>query len=312
MFGSVVVGVDESRGGRDAVALARDLVGSTGKVTLVHVLPTNPYDSHDAAEAYRASELLGSFDDFVKLRAVGLLEQIRAQAWPHPGGLEIEARAIVSRSIGRCLHEAAEDASTDLLVVGSSHRHLLGRVLMGDDTRAALNGAPCAVAIAPTGYADRPAPIAAIGVGYDGSTDSERALHLARELAARHEAKLSAATAISVPVSSFGPGPLPLRDAIDALVTEARERIRGLGDCEAEVGYGAPVDVLAHYSESLDLLVIGSRGYGPVGRLVHGSTSRQLMRNARCALLVLPRAAAPPAILDTPAGIAEPVGVRQS
>ena len=311
MFGSVVIGVDESGGGRDAVALASDLVGLTGRVTLVHVLPTNPYDLHEAAEAYRASEPLGSFDDFVKARALALLEKIRARVWPHPGELEIEVRAVVSSSVGRCLHEAAEDTSADLLVVGSSRRNLLGRVFMGDDTRAALNGAPCAVAIAPTGYGDHPTRIAAIGVGYDGSPESEYALQVARELAARHEATLSAATAISVPVSSFGPGPLPLRDAIDALVTEARERLRGLGDCEAQVGYGAPVDVLAHFSASLDLLVIGSRGYGPVGRLVHGSTSRRLMRGARCALLVLPRAAAPPAILDTPAGIAGPVGVSQ-
>ena len=305
MFDSVVVGVDEAGGGRDAVALARDLVGSTGRVTLVHSLPKNPYDSHEAAEAYRASERLGSFDDFVKTRALGLLGQISEQAWPHPGELDIEVCAVISSSVGRCLHEAAEDASADLLVVGSSRRNLLGRVLIGDDTRAALNGAPCAVAIAPTGYADRPDPIAAIGVGYDESPDSEYALQVARELAAQHDAKLSAGTAISVPVSSFGPGPLPLRDAIDALVTQARERIRALGDCEAQVGYGAPVDVLANYSESLDLLVIGSRGYGPVGRLVHGSTSWQLTHRARCALLILPRAAAPPAQRDTPVSQAE-------
>lgn len=184
MFGSVVVGVDESGGGRDAVVLARDLVGSTGRVTLVRSLPKNPYDSHEAAEAYRASELLGSFDDFVKTRALARLEQIGEQAWPHPGELEIELRAVVSASVGRCLHEAAEDTSADLLVVGSSRRNLLGRVLMGDDTRAALNGAPCAVAIAPTGYADRPTRIAAIGVGYDSSPESEYVLQVARELAA--------------------------------------------------------------------------------------------------------------------------------
>ena len=40
-------------------------------------------------------------------------------------------------------------------VVSSSGRGLLGRVTVGDDTRAALDGAPCAVAVAPAGYADR-------------------------------------------------------------------------------------------------------------------------------------------------------------
>jgi hypothetical protein len=41
----------------------------------------------------------------------------------------------------------------------------------------------------------------------------------------------------------------------------------------------------------VDLLVVGSRGYGPLGRLIHGSTSLQLARSARCPLLVLPKAA---------------------
>jgi Universal stress protein family len=54
---------------------------------------------------------------------------------------------------------------------------------------------------------------------------------------------------------------------------------------------GGAAEELALYGASLDLLVIGSRGYGPVGRLVHGSTSRQLARAARCPVLVLARSA---------------------
>ena len=45
------------------------------------------------------------------------------------------------------------------------------------------------------------------------------------------------------------------------------------------------------YGQSIDLLVVGSRGYGPLGRLMHGSTSTKLARIARCPLLVLTRAA---------------------
>jgi nucleotide-binding universal stress UspA family protein len=40
----------------------------------------------------------------------------------------------------------------------------------------------------------------------------------------------------------------------------------------------------------MDVLVVGSRGYGPIKRLVLGSTSNYLQRHARCSLLVLPRA----------------------
>jgi nucleotide-binding universal stress UspA family protein len=58
---------------------------------------------------------------------------------------------------------------------------------------------------------------------------------------------------------------------------------------EGDVGYGQRGEELARFSEGLDLLLVGSRGYGPVGRLLNGSTSNYLSRHARCPLLVLPR-----------------------
>jgi nucleotide-binding universal stress UspA family protein len=72
---------------------------------------------------------------------------------------------------------------------------------------------------------------------------------------------------------------------------EARDRIAALGDVEPHAAYGDPAEELALYSASLDLLVVGSRDYGPLGRLVHGSTTRKLARVARSPLLVLTRAA---------------------
>ena len=66
--------------------------------------------------------------------------------------------------------------------------------------------------------------------------------------------------------------------------------IAALGGVEPHAVYGQPAEELALYSASLDLLVVGARGYGPLGRLIHGSTSQQLAHTARCPLLVLTRA----------------------
>jgi nucleotide-binding universal stress UspA family protein len=96
---------------------------------------------------------------------------------------------------------------------------------------------------------------------------------------------------VSVPPASFGPGRLPLRAAIETVGGAARDEIAGLGGVEPHAAYGNPAEELAVYSASLDLLIVGSRGYGPIGRLIHGSTSRELARTARCPLLVLPRSA---------------------
>ena len=176
-----------------------------------------------------------------------------------------------------------------MLVVGSSRRGVIGRVLLGDDTRAALNGAPCAIAIAPAGYDAEPGLMREIGVGFNASVESEHAVGVARELARQHGAKLSAMEAVSLPTYAYMGG--AVGTVLQDLVKDARLRVEGLEGVEPHAVYGQAAEELALYSASLDLLVVGSRDYGPVGRLVHGSTSRQLARSARCPVLVLTRAA---------------------
>jgi nucleotide-binding universal stress UspA family protein len=70
----------------------------------------------------------------------------------------------------------------------------------------------------------------------------------------------------------------------------AGERVRSLEGIEVHVASGHPGEELAAFSHELDLLTVGSRGYGPLRRMMLGSTSQQLSRTARCPLLVLPRA----------------------
>jgi len=287
MFGKTIVCVDEPSGRRDAIALAKQLVAPDGKLMLAHVVSTSTWEPLASRAPYAAGERMKPADHD---RAVELLRTARDQA-----GLashrSISLRVVWSPWVGRGLHEFADIEDADLLVLGSSRRGMLGRVLLGDHTRAALNGAPCAVAVAPVGYCDHFGAVRRIGVGYDGSPESETALEVATRLAAAQHAELSACTAVTVPLPTIGPGPLPLSDVIEPLLHNARERLAELGGVEALAGYGPPVEVLASYSASVDLLVVGSRSYGPIGRLVHGSTSDELARTARCALLVLPRSA---------------------
>jgi nucleotide-binding universal stress UspA family protein len=133
-----------------------------------------------------------------------------------------------------------------------------------------------------------------IGIGYDGSTESEHALSVARRLAVVCAAKLSALEAVSVPsYAALGPGAID--NAAKCLVDDAFERIAALGGVEPHAAYGQPAEELALYSASLDLLIVGSRSYGPIGHLVHGSISQQLAHSARSPLLVLTRTARPSA-----------------
>jgi nucleotide-binding universal stress UspA family protein len=277
LFKNMLVGVDRDGGGRDAIALARRLLDEGGELTLGHVYSGD-------ARILRGQPTEHDLD--TRRRIEKLLETASEEA-----GVHAALRWQESASAGRGLHTLCESINADLLVVGSSRHGLVGRVLIGDDTNAALNGAPCAIAVAPAGYAERAAAIREIGVAYNGSPESDYALAVARALAAERGAKLSACEVVSLPTYAFVGGPAPLGGAIEGLVDDARQRIAALGGVEAHAVYGVPVEELSLYSASLDLLIVGSRGYGPVGRLVHGTTSGQLARSARCPLLVLTRGA---------------------
>jgi nucleotide-binding universal stress UspA family protein len=277
MFKKVIVGVDGSANGRDAIALAAGLRDPAGKLTLAHVHPGEFHPLHAITPDLLAEEHKAS---------VALLEEQLAAA-----GAQAELVSIVAASPGAGLHQQAEERDADLLVVGSCGRGALGRAMIGDDTRAALNGAPCAVAIAARGYAAHAAPIAKVGVAYNGSPESETALASARQLAAQVGASVQALEVVSIPSYAFsGVMAPPLGDSIDALIAEASERLGKLDGVEGHAVYGLAGEELAAFGDQLDLLVVGSRGYGPVRRLVSGSTSDYLERHARCSLLVLPRA----------------------
>ena len=275
MFKQIVVGVDDDGGGRDAIALAKRLSGPDTELTLAHIYTGDPYAYRGVSDAVEASD---------RERGLAMIKGAKEQA-----GVEANLRWRESSSVGRGLHELCELLSPDLVVVGSTSRGLLGRVLIGDDTRAALNGAPCAMAIAPANYAQEPAVMREIGVAYNGSPESEHAIAVARKLASEYGARLSAFEAVSLPTYAFVGGPAPVDGVPEALINEARERIAALGGVEPHAAYGQPAEELALYSASLDLLVVGSRGYGPLGRLIHGSISQELARTARSPLLVLTR-----------------------
>ena len=278
MFENVLVGVDGSANGRDAITLASRLADPGGRLTLANVRAGETHPLHAITPGLLAEERDASLK---------LLERERAEA-----GVEAELLSLVAASPGAGLHRQAEDQGADLLVVGSCSRGAFGRAMLGDDTRAALNGSPCAVAIAARGYAARPVPIAKVGVAYNGSPESERALAKAREVAEPTRAQIDVLEVVAIPSYAFTGLMAPsIGDSIDLMLTEANARLSKLPGVVGHAVYGLAGEELAAFGKDVDLLVVGSRSYGPVKRLVLGSTSEYLERHARCSLLVLPRPA---------------------
>ena len=76
-----------------------------------------------------------------------------------------------------------------------------------------------------------------------------------------------------------------LRERVDAAAAELADDIQ----VEPALLEGDPAQTLAEHSEQLDLLVLGSRGYGPLRSVLLGSVSAQVIRAAACAVVVVPR-----------------------
>jgi nucleotide-binding universal stress UspA family protein len=285
MFRTIVVGVDAREGGRDALALAERLARAfDGELIAVHAYP---------------------YDYFVSRGANADFESAMQSAARETLDTELERAAAVAEPVviaddspGRALHRIAERRHADLIVVGSAHRGRIGRVLAGDVTAGTLHGAPCAVLVAPRGYRDRGGDLQTIGVGYEGSPEAQAALELAGEIAAATGARLRV---IDVVVSPEVGGPFPAyrpdwTEHARIRREEAEERLAAvlaeLGDvATGDVAFGNPARELAFEGNHLDLLVTGSRGYGPVRRLMLGSTSSKLVHEAPCPVLVLARTA---------------------
>lgn len=276
MFTNVLIGVDGRQGGRDAIALATQLAAPDAMLTLGHVCAPILGPGAVAALPWQRAEAHKLLERERKLASVDAQLAVRD---PFP--------------VGPGLHELAARQQADLLVVGSTRHALLGRVLMGDDCRSALDGAPCAIAIAPRGYALAPHRLDRMGVGYDASPQSEHALSAARELADRDGGAIRVLWVVSLQdVREDKPIPADWPSAIDDLIDRHAERLAGMHDVHGVVRYGGPREELAEFAKDLDLLIVGSRGYGPIGRLVHGSVSRYLVGHATCPLLVIPRGTA--------------------
>jgi nucleotide-binding universal stress UspA family protein len=284
----IAVGVDGYAGGRDAAALAAALARPTdAEVILIGVL-SDPLVIPLAG---------GSWKELNKQAEV-TLAYTRDELVPG-------ARPVIVTdvSVSRALERVVAREHCDLLVVGSTTDAAEGRVRIGKRTRQLIGDAACALAIAPRGlHHERELRLERIGVGYDGGPESEAALSLAGSIARCAGAELSIRAVVDNRIPTFGlTGPRGARiiGEWEQLVKADVERLRIFAveaaktagvDARVEAMEGRPASVLLELCADVDLLVIGSRRWGAVARLVLGSTGEALVRDASSPLLVVPRA----------------------
>lgn len=305
--GSVVVGYDGTERGADALALGAHLADALDASLVVATAVADPNGLLSPAELASMSEEHAGES---LRRAVEILAPREART------------AIVSGySAGHALNRLAEDERPLALVIGSSHHGRLGRVVLGSVGESLLSGAPCPVAVAPRCYAGLPErDLARIGVALDGSPEAGEALTAAARIASRPSAELTL-IAVAPRSTDIGGAMLSMlsREELEQSGEQRVEEVLDRAEAAIDPGYrirrrllhGDPAPTLARECQRLDLLVVGSRQYGPLRRTLLGSVSRQLSHSACTPLLVVPRIAAEVPTPERPATSAEraPVGL---
>lgn len=286
---TILAGVNESKHSTDAWRLAQALAPCLGADALaVYVHPTAELqpEAGDSGDDQGLSELAGSV--LAHLRDLGAPVDAR------------NLRLLADRSAARGLQRAAEREHALLITLGASRRSLFGRVLLGSTAERLMSGSPCPVGVAPSGYADAADAIGTIGCAFDGSPESRTALELAAAMASRCGGRVRILT-VHEPLVSANPAfqgaPRVAEDEVVRahLSRQLKAAEQNLGHAgiavDASLSTGRPAAVLEEQSGELDLLVTGSRGYGPGRAVLLGSVSGALTRSAACPVVVVPRGA---------------------
>jgi nucleotide-binding universal stress UspA family protein len=253
----IVIGVALRDDDQAPLALGLDLVRfMRAPLALAHVFPydtTTPVSSAADAAALEGEVLLtmAEIADFLR------------------DELEVTLHAEPNTSRVRGLRATAERLDASLLVMGASHRGRLGRVVPGGAAERLLHAAPCALAVAPRDYLPSDRGIRRIGVAFVDAAEGREALDAAAAMALLGDATLSIYTVVD---QSAAPPRLPagVLGAIEVLEGDAAR-------------------ALATASVDLDLLVCGSRGFGPVHSAMVGGVSATLAHSSECPLIALPQ-----------------------
>ena len=257
MSGTLIgaVDLDAPEQARDALALATWLADMTRS----ELLPVTIFAPH-----------AGALSTQLERRR----RQLAALAGP------VEALVIAGASPARLLHEIADQRHPVAVVVGSSRGGANGVVSLGSASEALLHGSPVPIAVAPNGFVAPSAHAAEIGVAYGTTPESDDAVRVAAALAGQAGASLRVLRVDE---------PAPHNDLAEHHPGERLERAIAGRHAEYDELSGDPAAALAAASGDLDLLVAGSRSYGPLGAVLLGAVTRRLVRAAQCPVMVVPR-----------------------
>lgn len=262
MHHTILIAATPDDAGRAALALGAELARPVGAQVVVAALATGRYDLPDDEQELAA-------------RMAPLVDEL-------PSDLHVTLDVQATDAVTHGLQERLAAHHADLLVLGPSHRSLLGRATAGDVALDASTGASCPVAVAqplPAG-----GPVRRMAVAWDASAQAGEALEWAVQLAERCAAEL---TIIRVLDARHPEGTVP-EDGTAEQTEHVAAAARSRAEVRTRLVWGDPAEKLLALSHDYDLLVAGVRPRGRIRRVLLGGVSTELVHHAHCPVVVVP------------------------
>ena len=236
----------------------------------------------------------------------GALEQLRMDL--ERRSIAADVRVVEGSTAAHGLEQAMRELEPELVIVGATRRSAAGSMLVGTTAERVLHASRCPVAVVPQGYEAPADGMRLVGVAFAPTPEGRDALHAAATLARSRSVALRAITVLDpAHAGEQSPGLLAGQhhDVDPAEGAHARERLGAEAtfrqavaeeapdlDADLDVLAQDPADALVAAARQVDMLVMGSRAYGPKRAVLLGSVSRQVMERATCPVLIVPRGTA--------------------
>lgn len=282
-----VVGYVPDRRGSEAVALGATLAGGREiGLDVVVVMPSDDptYDMYSPDRRFQAA-----LTDQAQEWLDGGLAQV-------PSGVPAQGRVRHDDSITQGLIEAATDPDlgpeAEAIIVGASHRGLIGELLIGSVSGALLHSSPVPVAIAPSGYAGHPALTRiTVALGEGKGADALFDVAVAAAAARGIPLRLMSLIALDQEDESREARLAAAREHADELVEQARAQLPAECVVTGEVGTGRALEdcVTAMEFEESEIVMLGSGRLARKRRVFLSASAHRIVRALPVPMVVVPR-----------------------
>jgi universal stress protein E len=290
---SILVASDLLPGSDAAIRAGASLAARSGaRLVVLHAL-TGRASPYSPREVLRAS--LHARESEAEQELAGQVERTL------PADATAPELRVVQGAVAEVVAREVESLAADVVVIGPHRRPGITDPLLGGTAERLLRqlGVPCLVV-----RNDLDLPLRRMLAPVDFSEPSLMALRTAVQWgAALHPSDCGVGLPeveleivhVSPPSMGASDQPVLIGPELDPRVARVIQGIPGA--CEVSIreeiiwGDDPARQISAHAGRSgTSLIVLGTRGYGPIGRVLLGSTAARLAREAPCSVLVVPPA----------------------